>query len=110
MIGGLIIGPDNANAAGVLVRGLGPQLTHLGIPGALSDPILELHDPNGNLVAENDNWKDTQQADIQSALPPGDDRESAILLSLSAGNYTAIVRGAHNTTGTALVEVYNLQH
>ena len=110
MIGGVIIGPSPTNPTTVLVRGLGPQLTNSGIPGALSDPILELHDPNGNLIAENDNWRDTQEAAIQFSIPPSDNRESAILVSLAPGNYTAIVRGANNSTGTALVEVYDLLH
>ncbi|MDP9100374.1 MAG: hypothetical protein M3N48_15490, partial [Verrucomicrobiota bacterium] len=57
----------------------------------------------------NDNWKDTQQAEIQATtLAPTDDRESAILRTLPAGNYTAIVRGFNNTTGVAIVEVYNV--
>ena len=107
MIGGVIIGPDAANGERVLIRGLGPQLTNSGIPGGLQDPILELHDPNGSLLAENDNWRDTQEADIQFAIPPSDNRESAILVTLAPGNYTAIVRGANDSTGTALVEVYN---
>jgi hypothetical protein len=64
---------------------------------------------NGALIAGNDNWKQTQQADLQqTGLAPGDDRESAILAILNGGNYTAIVRGSGNTTGVGLVEVYNV--
>jgi hypothetical protein len=69
-----------------------------------------LHDRSGATVATNDNWKDTQQAEIEATrIPPADDRESAILQTLAPGNYTAIVRGKNDTTGVGLVEVYNIQ-
>ena len=62
------------------------------------------------LLAANDNWQDTQPTEIQSTgLAPTDVRESAILTSLTPGNYTAIVRGKNETIGVALVEVYNVQ-
>ena len=72
------------------------------------DPVLELHDSAGVVV--NDNWKETQEAVIRdSGVPPTDDRESAIVISLdSAGAYTAIVSGKNDTTGIALVEVFDL--
>ena len=77
--------------------------------GALADPVLELHDKDGVLITTNDNWKDDQQAEIEATgLAPTNDNESAILTSLAPDNYTAIVRGKNNTTGVALVEVYNL--
>jgi hypothetical protein len=70
-----------------------------------------LHDGNGVLIASNDNWKDVQQTDIQgTGLAPSDDAEPAILLDLVPGPYTSVVRGVNDTTGIALVEVYNLQH
>jgi hypothetical protein len=110
MIGGLIVGGHNGSGGRVLVRALGPSLTAFGVPGALSDPRLELRDGNGSQMAVNDNWKDGQQTEIQATtLAPTDDRESAILTILPAGNFTAIVRGFNNTTGVALVEVYNVQ-
>lgn len=110
MIGGLIVGGHNGSSARVLVRAIGPSLTAFGVPGALSDPILELRDGNGTKVAVNDNWKDGQQAEIQATtLAPTNDLESAVLTTLPAGNYTAIVRGFNNTTGVGLVEVYNVQ-
>jgi len=75
----------------------------------LADPILELHDKNGVLITSNDNWKDTQEAEIiATGLPPTDDRESAIVTTLNPDNYTAIVRGKDDTIGVALVEVYNI--
>jgi CSLREA domain-containing protein len=107
MIGGfVVIGPDSEN---VIVRAIGPSLLSFGIADAMLDPTLELHDGNGNLLATNDNWRDTQQAQIQATgHAPSTDAESAIVQTLAPGGYTAIVRGANNTTGVALVEVFGL--
>ena len=94
LIGGFVvtgIGPKK-----ILLRGIGPFLTTVGVPGALLDPTLELRNHAGALVAMNDNWKDTQQAAIvNSHIPPNDERESAIVATLSPGAYTVIeqVRG-----------------
>ena len=91
----------------VVVRALGPST---GIPGALQDPTLELHDSAGHVVL-NDNWRDTdtQEAQIRGTIyQPHDDRESAILIGLDPGNYTAIVAGKDGATGIGLVEVYDL--
>jgi BNR repeat protein len=114
MIGGFIVGGGlGVNGAGsekVVVRGIGPSLTRAGVPNALQDPTLELHDGNGALVASNDNWRATQQSEIQATgLAPSDDRESAILATLVQGNHTVILRGKNNTTGVGLVEVYKVQ-
>jgi hypothetical protein len=110
MIGGFITGPANTGATRVLIRAIGPSLGSSGIQDSLQDPTLELHDGSGALIAMNDNWRDTQEAEIiATEIPPTDDRESAILQTLAPGNYTAIVRGKDNTTGVALVEAYNLQ-
>jgi hypothetical protein len=107
MIGGTIV--IGNTPAKVIVRAIGPTLTQYGVPNVLADPTLELHDGNGALMSFNDNWKDSQQAEIQATgLPPPNDAESAILATLSPGNYTAIVRGKNNTTGNALVEAYQL--
>ncbi len=107
MIGGLII--TGAGQKEVIVRAMGPSLTQDGITNALADPTLELHDPNGTLLASNDNWKDTQQTEIQATgLAPTNDAECAIMQTLAPGNYTAIVRGKNDTIGVALVEVYGL--
>ena len=109
MIGGFILG-NSSGATRVVVRALGPSLTALGISGALQDPMLELWDGNGARLATNDEWKDTQQGEIQaSGIPPSNDKEAAIVANLVAGNYTAIVKGKNNTTGVALVEVYNVR-
>jgi hypothetical protein len=109
MIGGFIVGNQNAPTK-IVARAIGPSLTGKRVPGALEDPLLELHDGNGALFAINDNWRDDPGAtEIQSkGLAPGDERESATLQTLAPGNYTAIVRGVKNATGLALAEVYNV--
>ena len=116
MIGGFII--EGTDRKTVIIRALGPELTQFGVPNVLINPTLELHDGTGALLASNDNWQTTiiggiiMQSQVQriinSGHAPMDPRESAIIASLPAGNYTAIVRGVSNTTGVALVEVYDL--
>ncbi|CAN5616850.1 hypothetical protein BH20VER1_BH20VER1_25060 [soil metagenome] len=107
MIGGFIVGGEQTSR--VIVRAIGPSLAPLGVPGALSDTTLDLHDGNGTLFASNDDWQ-THQAEeiIATTVPPTDPREAAIVRTLPAGGYTAIVRGKNGTTGTALVEVFHL--
>ena len=106
-IGGFIL--TGSDPKKVVVRALGPSLTGLGVPGALQDPTLELHDHTGAIIAFDNDWKDSQQTEIQNTgLAPGDDREAAIVQTLSPGAYTAIVRGNGNTTGVGLVEVYDV--
>jgi hypothetical protein len=116
MIGGFII--EGSQSKRVIVRAIGPELTQYGVPNALANPTLELHNRTGALIASNDNWRTTiiggiiasdQVLDIlRSGHAPGDGRESAIIADLPPGNYTAIVRGVNNSTGVALVEVYDL--
>jgi hypothetical protein len=106
-IGGFII--TGSSPKHVIVRGIGPSLSHNGITDPLLDPVLELHGPTGFTTMNNDNWKDTQQAAIQATgLAPTNDLESAIDATLQPGAYTAVVRGKNNTQGVALVEVYDL--
>src|SRR5436853_639798 len=108
MIGGFII--TCGGQKNVIVRAIGPSLAQYGITNPLLDPTLELHDGSGTVIALNDNWMDApnKQEIIDSGLAPSNNLESAILTSLSPGNYTAIVRGVNNTIGVALVEVYGL--
>jgi Kelch motif. len=118
MIGGFIVEGTQPNR--VIIRAIGPELSAppFNIPNALADPTLEIHDQTGALIASNDNWQHTiiggiitsdQVAAIRaSGHAPGDPRESAIIATLPPGNYTAIIRGINNTTGVALVEVYDL--
>jgi len=115
MIGGVIVGAGSGGGSQVVVRALGPSLTGAGVQGALADPILQLYNANGTALASNDNWKindrthASQEAEVRaSGLQPANDLESAIVTSLAPGNYTAIVLGKNNTSGIALVEVYNL--
>jgi hypothetical protein len=103
--GGFIV--RGTPAKRVLLRGMGPSLQVNGV--ALQDPVLELHDGAGTLIALNDNWRSTQQTDVQqTGLAPTDDRESAIVATLAAGNYTVVLRGANNSIGVGLVEIYDL--
>jgi hypothetical protein len=107
MIGGFIIGGTQVTR--VVVRAIGPSLTNFGVTGALIDPMLEVHDGNGALLAQDDDWRMYQEQPlIQTGLAPTDDRESAMLLFLQPGAYTAIVRGKNDSTGVGLVEIYNL--
>jgi len=93
----------------IIVRALGPTLAQFGVPGVLQNPALDLYDSSNNLIASNDNWKSSQQVEIQaSGYPPGDDREAAIIQTLAPGNYTAVVRGVNATVGAALLEVHDL--
>jgi hypothetical protein len=107
MIVGFIAG--GGGPAKVIVRAIGPELIPYGVTDALANPNLELHNGQGTVIATNDNWRDSQQTEIEaSGIPPKNDLESAIVATLNPGNYTAIVRGSNNTIGIALVEVYQL--
>ncbi len=105
LIGGFII--DGTQSKEVIVRAIGPSLP---ISGALANPYLELHDSTGAVIASNDNWRSSTQAAaiIATGIPPSNDNESAIVMTLEPAAYTAIVSGVNNTTGLALVEVYDL--
>jgi hypothetical protein len=111
LIGGFIAGNGLTK---VIVRAIGPTLANAGVTNPLQDPTLELHDGNGTTIRSNNNWKvredsSSQQAEIEATtIPPTNDLESALVQTLGPGNYTAVVRGVNNTTGTAVVEVYNL--
>lgn len=110
MIGGLIVGGPGAFNSKVIVRAIGPSLANSGISNTLSDPTLDLVNSSGTILRSDDDWKlGGQETELTSLnLQPGDDRESALIETLAPGNYTAIVRGKNNSTGVALVEVYNL--
>jgi hypothetical protein len=109
MIGGLIVGGNGTGDATVVVRAIGPSLAKAGVTGALMDPTLELVDANGSTIRANDDWRTDQASELQALqIQPGDDAESALIATLPAGNYTAVVRGNSETTGVGLVEVYNI--
>jgi WD40 repeat protein len=110
LIAGFII--TGTDPKKVIIRGIGPSLKGVGI--TLSDPTLELHQGSTTL-ATNDNWKindqtgQSQQAEIEATtIPPKNDLESAIVMTLSPGAYTAILAGKNGGTGVGLVEVYDL--
>ena len=91
------------------MRAIGPTLTNFGVIGAVADPTIELYNGSGALFATNDNWKEINQTAIAgTGKAPPNDKESAILGSLSPGSYTAIVRGKNNTTGVGLAEAYGI--
>jgi hypothetical protein len=108
MIGGFIItGNDQAR---LVLRGIGPSLANHGVTDVLANPVLELRDGNGVLIQANNDWRDTQELALQdTGLAPEDNLESAILVTVPPGNYTAILKGADGGTGNGLFEVYKLQ-
>jgi hypothetical protein len=115
LIGGFII--QGSAPKRVVIRAVGPSLNGI-LSGALQDPKLELHDGSGATIANNDNWRatqigsviDTDQAiDLEgTGLAPNNEAESAMVLTLNPGAYTAIIAGANNTNGIAIVEIYDL--
>lgn len=109
MIGGFILG-GNTDGTSVLIRAVGPSLGRLGIEGAMTNPTLSLFDGNGALLRTNDNWRDGQETEIRNTgMVPADDLEAAIVETLPAGSYTAVVSGKDGGTGIGLIEVFNLQ-
>jgi hypothetical protein len=106
-IGGFIItgtGPKR-----VIIRALGPSLASFGLADVLANPELEVNGPDGFTTIINDEWKDTQQAEIMATgLAPANLHESAIVATLNPGPYTAAIRGVNNSSGVGLVEVYDL--
>ena len=118
MIAGVIIGSGNG-AAKLLFRVLGPSLAAFGITHPLQDPYVDIRDSNGTRIAFNDDWKVRegnvipQQDEIEATgLQPANDPESAVIVTLPVGNYTAIAASfglAEDKTGVAIIEVYNLR-
>ena len=110
LIGGFVV--TGASQRRIVVRAVGPSVNASGVPlaGRLEDPMLELFDAQGRLIVANDNWRDSQEAEIVAVgLAPAENAESAIVRPLEPGSYTAIVRGRNNGTGIALVETYDLE-
>jgi hypothetical protein len=110
VIAGFIVGGPGGSDR-MILRGIGPSLTALGINNALADPTLQLRDGNGTLLIANNNWQDdpTQAAALTAAgLAPSNQLESGIVATLPPGAYTALLAGANNSSGVGLVEVYDL--
>jgi uncharacterized delta-60 repeat protein len=120
LIEGFIVQGPAGSTKKIIVRAIGSSLTPFGIPDAVANPTLEIHDASANnaTVATNDDWKTTQvgglitgdqSAEIAaSGVPPSNDLESAIIADLTPGSYTAVVRGAGDSTGTGVVDAYDL--
>jgi hypothetical protein len=115
LIGGIVV-RGNAPKR-FLLRGVGPGLSRFGVVGLLADPKLSLMDRDGKAIAVNDDWyTNANAADIRAAMKSagafdigGNTKDSALLVDLQPGTYTAIVEGVGNTSGVALVEVYEVQ-
>ena len=110
MIGGFILGGGGGGFSTVIVRGIGPSLVSKGITDALADPVVDLHNANGDIIDSNDNWMDNpnMQMVIDAGLAPADPNEAALYEILPAGSYTAVLSGVGATTGVGLVESYNI--
>jgi hypothetical protein len=110
LIGGFII--IGTTPKTVVLRAIGPSINPSLVADVLDDPSLELHDSGGGLITSNDNWVDLSQENqttlINHGLAPTQDAESALVMTLDPGLYTAIVRGVNDTTGVGLVEAYDL--
>src|SRR5438105_119569 len=113
LIGGFIV--QGSQPAQLVVRCLAFSLASFGVPNALADSVIELHDAN-NVIASNDDWFTSSDAETISSYhrDPPNSIESALLVTLNPGNYTAIVKSFSNaqqpaTTGVALFEVYDLR-
>jgi len=108
-IGGFII--TGTTPVRVLLRGIGPSLIGAGVPDALPDPTLDLRDSSGAPILFNNNWRDTQEAEIfATGIPPTNDLEAAIIQTLAPGSYTVILAGSGTANGVGLVEIYDLDH
>ena len=109
MIGGFIITGNTPK--NVAIRALGPSLQQAGLVDVLQDPILELRGSDGRVLSQNDNWKDdsTTASQLQAkGFALSNDLEAGIVATLAPGAYTATLRGKNETTGNALVELYDL--
>jgi arylsulfate sulfotransferase len=108
LISGFTVG--DVGSSTVVVRALGPSLASHGVSQPLSNPVITVYDSTGAEIATNDNWLDNiNWVDVRkNSLSPLSQQESALVLHLPAGAYTAIVRGVNDGTGVGLVEVYNL--
>lgn len=105
-IGGFII--TGGNPKTVVLRAIAPSLSAAGVSGAMADPLLELHDATGALVIGDDNWNATRQEVIESGLAPLDEHEATIVTTLAPGAYTAVLSGVGQSSGVALVELFDL--
>lgn len=118
LIEGFIVQGPTGSTKKILVRAIGPSLVPFGVTDALANPTLDIFDAKNVKIASNDNWRTTQAGGIitgdqsgeinGSGLAPSNDVESAIIANLAPGSYTAVVRGAGNSEGTAVVDAFDL--
>ncbi|MEY2510494.1 MAG: hypothetical protein QOE26_1257 [Verrucomicrobiota bacterium] len=118
LIEGFIVQGPAGSSKKIIVRAIGPSLAQFGIPDALPNPTLEIHDSTGAIVAMNNDWKITQPGGLitgnqfneinGSGIAPTNDLESAVIVALAPGSYTAVVRGANNSVGTGVVDAFDL--
>jgi hypothetical protein len=106
LIAGFIVTGPSGSTKKVLIRGMGPSLAQFGVTGTLSDPLLELHKSDGTVI--NDNWQQGDTSQIPNGFAPSDPRESVLVATLTPGNYSAVVKGAHGEIGIGIAEVYDL--
>ena len=108
LIGGFII--QGSAPATVILRGIGYSLTTAGLTNAISDPVITVYDSARAVVATNDDWFTSTNAETISSfhLDPPNSLESALFLTLNPGSYTAIVQGFSDATGVGLFELYDL--
>src|SRR5204862_8299613 len=93
-IGGFII--TGTAPKRILIRALGPSLAQFGLSNLLADPTITLNGPAGFTPIMNDNWRSSQRAEIEaSGLAPGNESESAIVVTLTPGSYTAVLSGTN---------------
>lgn len=106
-IGGFII--TGTVPKRVLLRAMGPSLAQFGMSNLLGDPAITLNGPAGFAPVTNDNWRSSQWTEIEATgLAPGDDLESAIVVTLEPGNYTAVLSGTNSGIGAGILEIYDL--
>ncbi|HEU5080803.1 MAG TPA: glycoside hydrolase family 43 protein [Opitutaceae bacterium] len=112
LIAGFII--SGSGEKPVMIRGTGPTLTHFSVNGVLGNPLLELYNTVPTLIDSNDSWRQSPNlAAIEAAKGTTigdvrlDDKEAIVLRSLSAGGYTAQLKGPEGDTGVALIELFD---
>jgi hypothetical protein len=106
LIGGFII--NGIVGKKVALRGIGPSLAAFGVTGTISDPIIQVLDASGAVIASNDNWNVPGEELTANGLAPSDAREAGLVVTLQPGSYTAIVSGKDSTTGIGLFELFDL--
>ena len=115
LIAGFVIAGDAPKT--VLIRGVGPTLSAFAVTGVLADPAIAVF-AGATAIASNDNWTNglssaaqitTASAEVGAFALVAGSRDAALLITLQPGNYTVHVTGVGNTTGIALIEIYDTQ-